>query len=63
MLIVVLSCLSWIENDLKRKRRIIALVSAVVMIPVFFHDVIYCARSGTSKEDSAACYRKFEMEL
>ena len=33
------------------------------MIAAFFHDVIYCARSGTSKEDSAAYYRKFEIEL
>ena len=30
---------------------------------VFFHDIIYNARSGTNEEDSAASYRQFETDL
>jgi len=36
---------------------------AVVTMAVFFHDIIYNARSGTNEEDSATCYQTFVTEL
>jgi len=36
---------------------------AVLTMAVFFHDVVYRARSDTNEDDSATWYRQFELEL